>query len=140
MEQQLMTSRNVFARLSRSLLLSGIVAMALAPVAQAADEARLQKLFELMDKDGDGKVTRPEFQTGLGLVFYTLDANSDLVLTKDELNVSPEGFQRIAGDDDRVEGLEFFTSDVSSFEAIDADTDHIVTFPELLSYIEKYSM
>ena len=112
----------------------------MATAAQAADEARLKKLFELMDRDGDGKVTRPEFQTGLGLVFFTLDANSDLVLTKDELNVTPEGFKRIAGDDDRIEGLEFFTSDVSSFEAIDADADHNVTFPELLSYIEKYSM
>lgn len=134
-----MIMTNSPARHLRLLALSVIAAIALTPAAQALDEGRLKKLFDLLDGDGNGEITRPEYETGLGLVFFTLDGNGDFALTDDEIRLTPEAFDHIAGDDDRIDGLEFFTADVASFEAIDGDNNLVVTFPELLSYIEKYA-
>ncbi len=134
-----MITRNTLARLTTRLAPFAFAALVLAPAAQALDQDRLKKLFDLLDRDGDGQVTRPEYETGLGLVFYTLDANSDLVLTDDEINLAPDVYQHVAGDDGKIEGLEFFTSDIATFESIDEDNDLIVTFPELLGYVERYA-
>jgi Ca2+-binding EF-hand superfamily protein len=115
-----------------------IACLALPPAALAVDEARLQNLFDLMDRDGNGEITRPEYQTGIGLVFATLDANVDFALTDDEIRLTPEAFHHIAGDDGKIEGPEFFRADIAAFEAIDADGNYVATFAELLSYVAKY--
>lgn len=134
-----MITRNTLARLATRLAPFAFAALVLTPAAQALDQDRLKKLFGLLDRDGNGQVTRPEYETGLGLVFYTLDANADLVLTDDEINLTPDAFRHVAGDDGKIEGLEFFTADIATFESIDEDDDLIVTFPELLGYVEKYA-
>ena len=134
-----MIMTEALARYLRLLAVSVIAAMALTPAAQALDEGRLKKLFNLLDGDGNGEITRPEYETGLGLVFFALDGNGDFALTGHEIRLTPEAFDHIAGGDGRIDGLEFFTADVASFEAIDGDNSFLVTFPELLSYIEKYT-
>lgn len=107
--------------------------------AGALDETRLQKLFDLMDLDGNGGITRPEYQTGRGIVFATLDANLDFVLTDDELRLTPESFRIVAGDDGKVDGMEFLEVEAAAFEAIDSDGDLVIEYPEFLAFISQHA-
>jgi hypothetical protein len=110
-----------------------------AGVAHALDETRLKRFFDLMDLDGDQLVSRPEFQSGKGVVFLTMDLDGSMTLTADEMRLTPEAFKLLAGDDGVVDGEEFIASDMASFEAIDSNQDHELDFAELKAYIAKYS-
>jgi hypothetical protein len=122
-----------------SVLVAGALCVLLAGPALAVDEARLQRFFMLMDEDGDGFVSRPEFQTEKGAVFMTIDENGSMTLTQDEMRLSPDGFKLLAGDDGVVDGEEFIAADIASFDAIDKNQDHKLDLPELTAYVAKYS-
>jgi hypothetical protein len=122
-----------------SVLVAGALCVLLAGPALAVDEARLQRFFMLMDEDGDGFVSRPEFQTEKGAVFMTIDENGSMTLTQDEMRLSPDGFKLLAGDDGVVDGEEFIAADIASFDAIDKNQDHKLDLPELTAYVAQYS-
>jgi len=127
------------ARIAVLFLGLGVLSVASAGPALAVDEQRLQRFFTLMDADGDGQVSRPEFQAGKGVVFLAIDEDGSMTLTQDEMRLSPTGFKLLAGDDAVVDGEEFIAADVSSFDAIDHNEDHQIDFAELRAYIAKYS-
>lgn len=127
------------ARIGGACLVACALSAALAGPALAVDLARLQRFFVLMDADGDGQVSRPEFQAGKGAVFLAIDENGSTTLTQDEMRLTPEGFKLLAGDDGVVDGEEFVAADVASFEAIDRNQDHRFDLAELTAYIAKYS-
>jgi len=120
-------------------LVVGALCVLLAESALAVDEARLQRFFTMMDADGDKLVSRPEFQAGKGVVFLAIDEDGSMTLTENEMRLTPEGFQQLAGDDSLVDGEEFIAADVASFDAIDKDQDHQIGLAELVAYIAKYS-
>lgn len=120
-------------------LFLGVLSVLAAGPALAVDEERLQRFFTLMDADGDGQVSRPEFQSGKGAVFLAIDQDGSMTLTQDEMRLSPEGFKLLAGDDDVVDGEEFIAADIASFDAIDHNQDHQIDFAELRDYVAKYS-
>ena len=107
--------------------------------ALAVDEARLQRFFTTMDADGDGLVSRPEFQAGKGAVFLAIDEDGSMTLSQNEMRLSPEAFKQLAGDDGVVGGEEFIATDVASFDAIDENQDHQIVLAELVDYIANYS-
>lgn len=121
------------------MLVAGALCVLPAGPALAVDEARLQRFFMLMDEDGDGFVSRPEFQTEKGAVFMTIDENGSMTLSQDEMRLSPEGFKLLAGDDGVVDGEEFIAADIASFDAIDENQDHKLELPELTAYVANYS-
>jgi hypothetical protein len=120
-------------------LIVGALCVLLAGPALAVDEARLQRFFTLMDTDGDGLVSRPEFQAGKGAVFLAIDEDGSMTLSQNEMRLTPEGFKQLAGDDGVVDGEEFIATDVASFDAIDKNTDHQIDLAELVAYIANYS-
>lgn len=122
-------------------MLAGFIAYAtvLAQPALAVDEQRLHRFFQLMDSDGNGQISRPEFQTGKGVVFLAIDADGSMTLTQNEMRLTPEGFKLLAGDDDVIDGEEFIASDAASFDAIDRNQDHQIDYAELRDYVAKYS-
>lgn len=124
------------AVLTCSAMLLSIMA---AERAMAIDEARLHRLFDLMDSDGDGQISRPELQAGKGAVFLAIDEDGSMTLTQDEMRLSPEGFKLLAGADGVVDGQEFIAAEITSFDAIDRNQDHQIDFAELRDYIAKYS-
>jgi Ca2+-binding EF-hand superfamily protein len=126
-------------RLAAGLLWGGLLGIAAALPALGQDEARLQKFFGIMDSDGDGRISRPEFQTGKGAVFLAIDEDGSMTLTADEVRLSLEGFKLLAGDDGLVDGQEFVAADIASFEAIDANKDHQLDFAELRDHVAKYA-
>jgi EF hand len=127
------------ARIGGSCLGLGAVLVLSAGPALAFDEPRLQRFFTLVAADGDGQVSRPEFQAGKGAVFLAIDANGGMTLSPDEMRLSPEGFKLLAGDDGVVDGEEFIAAEVASFDAIDRNRDHQIDFAELRNYVAKYS-
>lgn len=88
----------------------------------SAERNRAAKIFELLDENGDGRISMTEFKNNQMLVFYLLDRNKDLALTRDETTLSAEAFARVAGADGKISTLEFLNAVDSAFDA--ADTDH----------------
>lgn len=126
-------------RLAAGLLWGGALAVAAASPALGQDEARLQKFFAIMDGDGDGRVSRPEFQAGKGAVFLAIDEDGSMTLTAAEVRLSLEAFRLLAGDDGLIDGQEFVGAEIASFEAIDVNKDHQLEFPELRDHVAKYA-
>ena len=126
------------ARIGAALVL-GVLCVMLAGPALAVDEARLQRFFTLMDADGDGQVSRPEFQFAKGAVFLAIDEDGSMTLTQGEMRLSPDGFKLLAGDDGIVDGEEFIAAEIASFYAIDKNQNHLIDLAELTAYIAKYS-
>lgn len=120
-------------------LIVGALGVLSAGPALAVDEARLQRFFALMDADGDGQVSRPEFQAGKGAVFLAIDADGSMTLSQNEMRLTSEGFKLLAGDDGVVDGEEFIANEVASFDAIDKNKDHRIDLAELVTYVAAYS-
>jgi hypothetical protein len=127
------------ARTFGLLLGVGVVLAAISEPALAVDEQRLQRFFSLMDEDGDGLVSRPEFQAEKGAVFMTMDEDGSMTLSENEMRLTPEGFKLLAGADGVVDGEEFIAADVAQFDAIDKNKDHQIDFAELAAYVAKYA-
>ncbi|MGH6894794.1 MAG: hypothetical protein ACREEP_21325 [Dongiaceae bacterium] len=127
------------ARIAALLFGLGVPSATLIQPALSLDEARLHKFFDLMDSDGNGRVSRPEFQSGKGAVFLAIDEDGSMTLAQNEMRLSPEGFKLLAGDDGIVDGPEFIAADTASFEAIDRNKDHDIEFAELRDYVAKYA-
>ena len=127
------------ARIGRSWIVVGALCALFAGPALAVDQARLQRFLTLMDTDGDGLVSRPEFQAGKGAVFLAIDEDGSMTLSQNEMRLTPEGFKQLAGDDSLVDGEEFIAADVASFDAIDKNQDHQIDLAELVAYIAQYS-
>ena len=102
------------------------------------DEERLKRFFAIMDQNGNGVISRPEFQSGKGMVFMAIDADGSMTLTPNEMRLSPEGFALLSGGDGVVDGEEFLAGEVSNFAAIDANKDYEITYAELRDYLSKY--
>lgn len=126
-------------QMGRVSLIIGALFASLAGPALAVDEARLQRFFTLMDADGDGQVSRPEFQAGKGAVFLAIDEDGSMTLSQNEMRLTPEAFKQLAGDDGVVDGEEFIATDVASFDAIDKSKDHQIDLAELVAYVASYS-
>jgi Ca2+-binding EF-hand superfamily protein len=120
-------------------LIVGALCVLSAGPALAVDQARLQRFFTLMDADGDGLVSRPEFQAGKGAVFLAIDEDASMTLSQNEMRLTPEAFKQLAGDDSVVDGEEFIATDVASFDAIDKNKDHQIDLAELVAYVSDYS-
>jgi hypothetical protein len=126
-------------RIAKLALGLGVTCLLVTGPALAADEQRLKRFFTLMDEDGDGLISRPEFQAEKGAVFLALDRDGSMTLTSDEMRLSLEGFKLLAGAVGVVDGEEFISSEVTAFDPIDANHDHQIDFGELSAYIAKFS-
>ncbi len=102
------------------------------------DDRRLLRFFGLMDEDGDGSVSRPEFQSGKGSVFLAMDADGSMTLTPDETRLKPDAFAMLAGADGVVDGEEFIAADVAQFAKIDANGDFGISYDELRAYMAEF--
>jgi len=111
----------------KKLTLFLVALSALPSVASAAEgsanDRRATYLFELLDDDHDGFITFAEFKNNQMLVFYIWDRNKDLVLTPDEVPVPPDVFARIAGENSRIDTLEFLNTVDEAAKRADANRD-----------------
>lgn len=106
--------------------------------APVVDDRRLLRFFGLMDEDGDGAVSRPEFQAGKGSVFMAMDLDGSMALTPDETRLKPDAFALLSGGDGMIDGEEFIAADVAQFDKIDANRDNEISYDELRAYMAKF--
>ena len=131
------------AALAFALVVAGCAESGKAPASASAadnpvDDSRLRGYFATMDQDGDGFISRPEFEGERGAVFLAIDKNNSVTLTADEMHLSPEAFAKLAGGDDVVTPAEFNNAEIASFEAIDSNHDLQLSYDELRAFVQHF--
>lgn len=89
--------------------------------------------FASADKDGDGKLSAPEFTAMMLVEFEAMDKNSDGAITGDELGPDPSPIvvAMDADKDARITRAEFTTAVAGLFKDLDTDEDKGITRGEL---------
>ena len=96
-------------------------------------------IFARLDTNGDGVITRPEFQNNLFEVFFVRDASENIKLELSESRLYPEAFAAADSDGDgALSGVEFNDAPFTQFETADANTDHEITREEFERFAQQF--
>lgn len=125
-----------------SLLAGGIaIATTAAATAPARAQADLEAAFRLLDENGDGVVTRDQFQRNKTQIFFVaLDAaGADQSLGPEDIALTQEVFAQADIDGDgRLSGAEFVQAPFTQFEAFDANSSGEITLEEFLAAASSF--
>lgn len=113
----------------------------LMPPGPASAQEDIRAIFEILDENGDGQISREEFLRAKTVLFYRAlaDVDQDQRLGPDEINIKPEAFAEAdLNGDGKLSGAEFVQARFTQFDAIDANGDQVITFEELRDFIELY--
>ncbi len=98
-------------------------------------------MLQHMDSDGDGQITKEEFDSGRMERFSTIDSDNNGAFTIDEIDQSRETmrekmrqnrFKRMDQDENgQVTEDEFNTHGIEMFSSMDADEDGVVSQSEI---------
>ena len=61
-----------------------------------------------------------------------------MFLTPDEMHLTPEAFSKLAGADGIVIPDEFLSSDIATFEKIDANQDRQLSYEEVRDFVLRF--
>jgi Ca2+-binding EF-hand superfamily protein len=107
----------------------------------AGQESQIRQAFDLLDANGDGRISREEFQLNKTRIFYrSLQRTGETSsLRLEESNLTPEAFADADTDSDGVlSGSEWIEARVAQFEIYDADSDQAISLEELESGMREY--
>jgi Ca2+-binding EF-hand superfamily protein len=126
------------AHLARlSALALSLALAALCPWHPAAgQEAQIREALDLLDANGDGRISREEFQLNKTQIFYrSLQAAGDTSsLRLEESRLTPDAFADADTDGNGVlSGSEWIEARFARFEVYDADGDQAISLEELES-------
>ena len=120
------------------LVLAGVIVMVLTVERPALADA-IDQIFARLDGNGDGVIDRTEFQIRKMELFYESDANQNIQLEPEEVNLKPEVFAAADTDGDGVlSGVEFIEAPFTQFEAADTNSDHEITPEEFEIFAEQF--
>ncbi|MEM1350844.1 MAG: EF-hand domain-containing protein [Pseudomonadota bacterium] len=111
----------------RIIAISALAAVAMPAIAQnvALDDSHLN----MLDKDGDGAVSKAEFDEFANFAFEAIDDNGDGTLSPDEVDdhVTGDAFGMLDDDEDgSVSASEFASQMDEDFESADRDGDGVL--------------
>jgi Ca2+-binding EF-hand superfamily protein len=91
-----------------------------------------KRRFEIVDKNGDGRIDQFEFDVKSVLIHYRLDTNQDDFLSIDETLLSDESFKLLDSDaDKKISPQEF----IKAFPIFDTAGQGFITFDDYLAFI-----
>jgi myosin heavy subunit len=95
--------------------------------------AEARRRFQVVDRNGDGKLEQFEFRLSSVKLMGLIDANKDGFITRDETLLSPEQFALFDLDGDgKISAIEFV--DARTFRTIDTKKQGFITFEEYLAF------
>jgi uncharacterized protein (DUF3084 family) len=95
--------------------------------------AEARRRFQIIDRNGDGKLDQFEFRLNSVKLMGLIDANKDGFITRDETLLSPEQFALFDLDGDgKISSIEFV--DARTFRTIDTKKQGFITFEEYLAF------
>ena len=99
------------------------------------------EIFARLDTNGDGVITRTEFEINSIEVFYINDKNENIKLEASETRLSKEAFEAADTDGDgALSGVEFLQAPFTQFEAADTNTDQKITKREFELFIGQFGV
>ncbi|MGI9509741.1 MAG: EF-hand domain-containing protein [Geminicoccaceae bacterium] len=99
----------------------------------------IDELFEYLDSDGDGVITRAEFQTNLFEVFFERDSSENIKIELSETKLKPDVFAAADTDGDgSLSGVEFNDAAFTQFEAADTNTDGVISREEFERFTRQF--
>jgi Ca2+-binding EF-hand superfamily protein len=131
------------ARLARlSALALPLALAALCPWHPAAgQETQIREALDLLDANGDGRISREEFQMNKTQIFYRSlrRAGETSSLRLEESRLTPDAFADADTDGNGVlSGSEWIEARFAQFEVYDADGDQAIRLEELESGMRAY--
>jgi Ca2+-binding EF-hand superfamily protein len=131
------------ARLARlSALALPIALAALCPWHPAAgQDTQIREALDLLDADGDGRISRQEFQMNKTRIFYRSlgRAGETSTLRLEGSRLTPDAFADADTDGNGVlSGSEWIEARFAQFEVYDADSDQAISVEELESGMSAY--
>ncbi len=95
--------------------------------------AEARRRFQIVDRNGDGRLDQFEFRLNSVKLMGLIDANRDGFITRDETLLSSEQFGLFDFDGDgKISPMEFV--DTRTFRTIDANQQGFITFEEYLAF------
>lgn len=107
----------------------------------AAQEADLESAFETLDGNGDGVLTREEFDQNKVKVFFSTlqEMARDKSLDFEDTRLTRAAFDAADTDGDgRLSGAEWVLADFGQFSTYDPDGDGAITFDEFAAKVSEY--
>jgi len=101
----------------------------------------LKEVFDILDANHEGVVTRQEFLVKKVEVFYLFlkEVGLDQHLDPEDIKITPEAFAEAdLNDDGKMNGAEFVQAPISQFDAINANGDQGITFDEFREFMRRY--
>jgi Ca2+-binding EF-hand superfamily protein len=101
----------------------------------------LKEVFDILDANQDGVVTRLEFLRNKTEVFYLFlkEVGLDQHLDPGDINITPGAFAEAdLNGDGKLSGAEFIEAPFSRFDAIDSNGDGEFTFEEFREFERRY--
>ena len=95
--------------------------------------------FAIADENGDGRVTRAEYQLRKIAVFDRMDVDRDKTLSRNEIPVLKQSAfdDADSNGDGKLSAYEFIQADFAKFDLFDEDGNGVITFDELLSFRKR---
>jgi Ca2+-binding EF-hand superfamily protein len=101
----------------------------------------LKEVFNILDANHDGVVTRQEFLLNKTVIFsrFLKEVGLDQHLDPEDIRITPEAFAEAdLNDDGKMTGAEFVQAPFSQFDAINANGHQGITFDEFREFMRRY--
>jgi Ca2+-binding EF-hand superfamily protein len=101
----------------------------------------VKEIFEILDANHDGVVTRQEFALKKTEIFYRFlkVVGLDQHLDPGDINITPQAFAEAdLNGDGKLSGAEFVEARFTQFDAIDTNGDGEITFEEFQIFVRRY--